>query len=505
MGNKHTAKEGIDKLLTKKEMIIDYFQRSKMENNYMGLLCCKVRIPGNTIKRNSTFYLFNIEGFFDIEKGVYLSLLSLLEGLAILTECKIKIDSYDSMEKYLNILCTTLNFVTKIVNSQLNKKVIEKEKSEKNNCKSQNFQLENNKKNINIQRESDNIKNKSLKKNYSYNSINRKERNSINILNSKNTNLINVYGNKVNNGKLKRSLSIRDLKEQNSSKDKKVFDSIINFLKQNRLINGFIEMPTIEKIRMFSYALDLIKYVIPCQDLVSYIQTSITLINDGVNFALGVTDLVKGIQKKNPGLIILGTLNMIINGIDLGITLKNQYQKAKTKKLTKSQNNFQILLNEMDAMFRNLIKNKLADLYDKNIIIITIDEKNKNIFNSDEGVDLRIINIRELSKYAEYLNPNDIEREKYLQNIILFHQKIALKIENLNIKSQFKKEKGESIKENEDHLSNIKMATALLLNTKKEVIENPKYNNKNFWINATEDSLDEIINSQIKIYDEKNV
>ena len=49
------------------------------------------------------------------------------------------------------------------------------------------------------------------------------------------------------------------------------------------------------------------------------------------------------------------------------------------------------------------------------------------------------------------------------------------------------------------------MATALLVNTKKEVIENPKYNNKNFWINATEDSLDEILNNRIKIYDEKNV
>lgn len=263
-------------------------------------------------------------------------------------------------------------------------------------------------------------------------------------------------------------------------------------------------MPTIEKIRIFSYALDFIKNVIPCQDLVSYIQTSITLINDGVNFALGVGDLVKGIQKKNFGLIILGSLNMIINGIDIGITIKNQYQKTRTKKLTKSQNNFQKLLNEMNTMFHELINNNLADLYDKNIFIVAIDEKNKSIFNSDEGVDLRIINIEELCKYAKYLNPNDIKREKYLQNIILFHQKIANHIGNLNIIQQYKNEKGESGKENEDHLSNIKMATALFLNTKREIIENPKYNNQNFWINATEDSLDEILNSQIKIYDEKN-
>ena len=94
-------------------------------------------------------------------------------------------------------------------------------------------------------------------------------------------------------------------------------------------------MPIIEKIKILSYGLDFIKSIISCQDLVSYIHASITLINNGVNSAIRVNDIVKGIQKNNVPLIILGTLNKIINEIYLGII------KTKEKKLNKSQNNFE--------------------------------------------------------------------------------------------------------------------------------------------------------------------
>ena len=43
MGNKHTAEEAIDKILTKKNITIEYFRKSKIEYNYMELLAVKLK------------------------------------------------------------------------------------------------------------------------------------------------------------------------------------------------------------------------------------------------------------------------------------------------------------------------------------------------------------------------------------------------------------------------------------------------------------------------------
>lgn len=470
----------------------------------MKALCCKVEIPGKTIGRDSTFYFFNIEGFFDIEKGVYLSLLRLLNALAILIECDIKIVSYAQMAKYLNILSSVLSFATKIARSKINQK-IEKEESEKNNSKDDNNLLENKKDYLNSRRELNNIeKKKTLNKTYSFNSINRKERNSKNIINHKNKNLINNYVNNSNNRKLKRSFSTRNLKEENKSENKEAFNKIINFFKKNKLIKNFIDMPIIEKIGCFSYGLDLVKSIISCQDLVSYIQTSFTLINNGINIAIGIRDFAKGIKQNDIGLIILGSLNIITNGIDISFTLINQIKKTTEIKLTKSQKNFKALISQMTKMFCELINKNLSDLYDNNIIVMAIDEK-KTIFNSNEGVDLRIINIEELNEYAKCLDHNDVKREKYLQNMILFHHKIIGEINILKIVEQYEDKKDENQKESKKrHLSDIKKAITLLLNTQNEITTNNKYNNENFWINATGSCLDEIIKSSLKLCDENN-
>jgi len=64
-----------------------------------------------------------MEEFFDIEKGVFLSILNLLNGLAVLSKFKIEINSYERMEEVLNILCTALNYVNDAVSNQLEKKI----------------------------------------------------------------------------------------------------------------------------------------------------------------------------------------------------------------------------------------------------------------------------------------------------------------------------------------------------------------------------------------------
>ena len=76
-----------------------------------------------------------MEGFFDIEKGVFLSILNLLNGLAFLAKCKIEINSYERMEEMLNILCTALTYANDAVSIQFQNRKSKKEESEKNDFK----------------------------------------------------------------------------------------------------------------------------------------------------------------------------------------------------------------------------------------------------------------------------------------------------------------------------------------------------------------------------------
>lgn len=105
-----------------------------------------------------------MEGFFDIERGVFLSIFNLLNGLAILTKCKIEIDSYERKEEALNILYTALTLVNDVVSYKLEKEKSKKEESENNNFKDKIFQFENNKKYLKTERKLNNVENKSLKK-----------------------------------------------------------------------------------------------------------------------------------------------------------------------------------------------------------------------------------------------------------------------------------------------------------------------------------------------------
>jgi len=323
--------------------------------------------------------------------------------------------------------------------------------------------------------------------------------------------------NNLNNGKLKRSLSTRNLTEINTSKDKdkKDFNSIIDYLKPNKWTT-FIEMPIIKKTKLFSNGLNLVSQFISCNELVSLIQESITLINNSFNLVMGISDIVKGAKKNYIYLIIFGALTVIINGINLGIAIKSQINNVKKKQLTKSQKNFNTLITEMIKMFRKLLESNLNDLYKNNIIIFAFYEKKTPIFKSNEGVDLRLANIRELYDYAQCLDLNDIEREKYIQNNIIFLKKVFQKISELNPEPQYKEDEKDNKKDKKSEeiqdkkrLSDIQKATGFLLNTQKEIKENPKYNNKKFWINTNEDSLEEVINDlydlTLKIYEETNI
>ena len=100
-----TAEGGIKKLRGKKELIKDYFRKSKIRENYMQIRCSSIEIPGYEINQDSSFFLFNFEGFFDIEKGFYSTLNDLLEISAFLFKNKYDIRSYEELEACLYKFC----------------------------------------------------------------------------------------------------------------------------------------------------------------------------------------------------------------------------------------------------------------------------------------------------------------------------------------------------------------------------------------------------------------
>lgn len=117
MGNSNsTVEEGISKLIKNKPLIMKYLNKSVIYKNFMNNRCLKVKIPGNEIEQNSSFYIYNVEGFFDIEKGIYFSLIQLLEIIKVYEENNIEIKDYKDLElKTYNFLCA-LQFANTIYN-----------------------------------------------------------------------------------------------------------------------------------------------------------------------------------------------------------------------------------------------------------------------------------------------------------------------------------------------------------------------------------------------------
>ena len=88
-------------------------------------------------------------------------------------------------------------------------------------------------------------------------------------------------------------------------------------------------MPIIKKTKLFSNGLSLVSQLINCNELVSLIRESITLINNSFNLVMGISDIVKGAKQNYIYLIIFGALTVIINGINLGIAIKSQINNVK--------------------------------------------------------------------------------------------------------------------------------------------------------------------------------
>ena len=143
MGSTNTnckAKDGIDKLIQNKSLIKKYLNKSVLERNKMNTRCIKKEIPGEEIEQNSTFYIYNIEGFFDIEKGLYFSLIELFETIKYCEKHEIDIKNYEDLENYydalliamktINCICETYQMKNGEISEKEKKEMSEKEKEE---------------------------------------------------------------------------------------------------------------------------------------------------------------------------------------------------------------------------------------------------------------------------------------------------------------------------------------------------------------------------------------
>ena len=121
MGNEtKTAEQGIIELSKKESLIRKYLNYSSYVINFMGNKCRTVEIPGSEVKHNCRFYLYNIEGFFDIENGLFSSIKNLLYLVALYEEKKINIKTYSELKEKSEKIIEYLVKIEEVVSSAKN-------------------------------------------------------------------------------------------------------------------------------------------------------------------------------------------------------------------------------------------------------------------------------------------------------------------------------------------------------------------------------------------------
>lgn len=111
-GYKLSSQESIKELELRESLVKKYFEYSSSTNNLMGYKCCKTKIPGKEINSDFTFYLYNIEGFFDFENGFFFTLQNLIWIMKCFNENNINTKSYEDFSCKLKIIFSFLEVVT---------------------------------------------------------------------------------------------------------------------------------------------------------------------------------------------------------------------------------------------------------------------------------------------------------------------------------------------------------------------------------------------------------
>ena len=446
MGNDEDTTSGIEKLLKKGPSFIKHkFLCSAINYNYMELGCSKVTIPGKEVQKNSTFYLFNIEGFFDIENGFYFSFLELLRIIIALEKIIGDLKSYDEIE----------SFVKKGI---MGAKVLS------------DLGIEGYEYYLNNKNDKSKSKNKSKEK--------------------------KKFKPKSNSTKV-------DIKKKKNNNNKSNFNSYEDMHQSGELIYGItytlkdlinrIPSKYLDEDKYWSWIrppLKFLKKLIGFNDLKALLLEIIDIAQDVTQTYFGICGLAIAPEvfatNKFLGVLygINGAINLIDGGVGLGIKTKNAIDRKRILKRNKHQDNFMALLNLMKNQMQNMKKKNYKDLYDNNVIILSIDLTDDT---TNEGVDCKLANIIGIEEYATPLNYYDNNRKKYITNMIEFYSILLPKIKI-----------PELMDKNDKNMDNIDRAmiekSYYFLLYMKEIIIN-QYNNKNFWINASEYQIRDLINN----------
>lgn len=229
-------------------------------------------------------------------------------------------------------------------------------------------------------------------------------------------------------------------------------------------------------------AINWLSKIIAFDELHEIINFSIRAVSGAIS---GLSHIFCGIKNfpKNKIMSIInistGVLELSKVGIDAIITYKKYEGEEASKKLTKAQDNFLSLLNQIDILFSELIDSNLEQLKKNNIIILGIDQSD-SIYN--EGTDLQIYNINNIDNYAKCLSENEKDRTKYIENMIYFYQNIIPTLSELT-------DKGENHK---------KTSLDFFLSFQEFIIKN--CNNKDFWIKISKENIAKFIDYMKKKY-----
>lgn len=452
MGNSNstaTATEGINKLKMNKPLVMKYFHKSVLYKNYMNTRCLKVKIPGDEIDQKSSFYVYNIEGFFDIEKGIYFYLIQTLETMRILEENNVEIKDYNDLETKVNSLLYTLQLLNFIGNFSFQKTAPQKETEKKCVC----TEVIEEKKNESIS--------------FSFPSIN-----------------FSWNWNKSEEKTLKQNMKMEEqenLKEEINNIDLNSISTCISLAIPLMItIQPYIanRIPGIKK------AIKWLENIIPFNELRELVYVLLKSINGAIS---GTTNIIKGISTfpQNKVLSVLhfatGLVELGKVGVDAMTTYKAIKNQQTIRKRTKAQENFLSIIDQIQNKITELINSNLEELKKNNIIILGIDESEDN-YNEETG--LQLFKIDNIDNYAKCLSDIEDNRFKYIKNMIYFYDKILPRFSQLTNKGE-----------------NEKYELDFLLSLQEFIIKN--CNNKDFWISINEESMEQFINNMEKEYERR--
>lgn len=438
-----TDSKGISKLINNKSLIIKYFESSELLKNYMNVRCSNVHIPGKEIGTKSSFYLYNIEGFFDIEKGFYFSLIKLLESMIILEKCGIKLKSYEDLEIKYSLLFKALEISSSFITMFSG-----------NSDKNKNQQ--DNEENTVSYKESETLNESKISFECSSTKFD--------------------YENK-NQQKYIDCCKLYDVcKEQCSLKNS---NSIFFLLKY---IIAQLENSHVNTNSNCNFITRWLKEIISFEEL----NRIVSIIENGARVIEGIYNVSESIKDFSDNRFfaifrfINGGIN-IIKGIYYFVKLLFISKKEENdKQLTNAQRNFQQILNNVDHLMEKLANSNLEELKNNNIIILEIDEAN----NSDENVFLKLVNIEKIDYYAKCLGDEDQNRINYISNMVYFY---SIVVPEMNI-TENEKSNLEELEKKKEYL------LFLQDNVKKEL------NTKDIWIQLNKSSIDNYINKKREKY-----